>query len=347
MRILLASSNRGTNGAVVYVLRLIPLLRAAGHDVWLAAEPGSWIAGQAADSVPMVPTDFRRFPLDEVDRLAAFCRRERIDLVHSHLTRSSNFAAVLRQFHGIRSLAHLHAQQPRLHTAFHDRLVAVSADVARRQGRFPWNWTVPIDILANCVDTDRFRPATPGGSDPLRSALGVGPETPVIAVVGLISLRKGQDLGVRAFAALRKVRPDAVLAVIGEGELPADLPAEGVRRLGFRDDIPALLPHASAVIVPSREEPFGLAAIEAMACEVPVVAFAVGGLAEVVGGGAGVAVAPGDHAAMGAALAGLLADPARWRAQAEAGRRAVAARYAPGPHVAGLGEVYARTMEGQ
>ena len=64
------------------------------------------------------------------------------------------------------------------------------------------------------------------------------------------------------------------------------------------------------VVVPSREEPFGLAAIEAMACEVPVVAFAVGGLAEVIGGGAGIAVPPGDCAAMAAAVSGLLADEA-------------------------------------
>lgn len=345
MRVLVASSNRGTNGAVVYAARIIPLLRAAGHDVWLAAEPQSWIARKTEGAVPLVPTDFRRFPLDEVDRIAAFCRRERIDVVHSHLTRSSNFAAVLRQFHGVRSVAHLHAHQPRVHTAFHDRLVAVSADVARRHRRFPWNWGRPIDILTNFVDTACFRPAAPEAPDLLRTALGVGPATPVIALIGLISRRKGQDLGVRAFAALRRLRPDAVLAVIGDGELPAGLPMEGVRRLGFRDDVPALLPHASAVVVPSREEPFGLAAVEAMACGVPVVAFDVGGLGEVIADGAGVAIAPGDVDAMGAALAGLLADPARRHAQAEAGRLAVMARYAPEPHVAGLGRIFAQALD--
>lgn len=344
MRVLVASSNLGTNGAVVYAERLIPMLRAAGHDVWLAVEPGSWIGRRMAGQVPMLRTDFRRFPLDEADRVAAFCRRERIDLVHSHLTRSSNFAAVLRQFHGIRSVAHLHASQPRLHTAFHDHLVAVSEDVARRQGAFPWNWTTAITVLTNCVDAGRFRPAEPGAPDRLRAALGVGADTPVIVVVGLVCARKGQDLGVRAFAALRRTQPGAVLAVLGDGEFPPGLPMEGVRRLGFRDDIPDLLPHASAVIVPSREEPFGLAAIEAMACGVPVVAFAVGGLREVVADGAGVSVRPGDCERMGAALAELLADPSLRRRQAEAGRRAALARYAPDAHVARLGAIYAQTL---
>jgi glycosyltransferase involved in cell wall biosynthesis len=344
MRILIASSNRGTNGAVIYAERLIPMLRAAGHDVWLAAEPGSWIEQRMAGLVPVVLTDFRRFPLDEVDRMAMFCRRERIDLVHSHLTRSSNFAAVLRHFHGIRSVAHLHASQPRLHTGFHDQLVAVSEDVARRHARFPWNWTAPITVLTNCVDAGRHRPAEAGVPDPLRAVLGVGPDTPVIVVVGLVCARKGQDLGVRAFAALRRTHPDAVLAVVGDGEFPSGLPMEGVRRLGFRDDVHALLPHASAVILPSREEPFGLAAIEAMACGVPVVAFAVGGLREVVSDGAGVAVRPGDFAAMGTELAALLADPSLSRRQAEAGRRAVLERYAPAAHVERLVAIFARAL---
>ncbi len=344
MRLLVASSNRGTNGAVVYAERLIPMLRSAGHDVWLAAEPESWIVQKLAGQVPVILTDFRRFPLDEVDRVARFCRRERIDLVHSHLTRSSNFAAALRQFHGIRSVAHLHASQPRLHTGFHDQLVAVSEDVARRHARFPWNWTASITVLTNCVDAGRFRPPEAGGTDLLRAVLDVGPDTPVVAVVGHVCERKGQDLGVRAFAALRRRHPRAVLAVIGDGEFPPGLPMEGVRRLGFRDDVHALLPHASVVIVPSREEPFGLAAIEAMACGVPVVAFAVGGLREVVSGGAGVAVRPGDFEAMGGVLAGLLADPARAREQAEAGRRAVLARYAPAAHIERLGAIFARAL---
>jgi glycosyltransferase involved in cell wall biosynthesis len=162
--------------------------------------------------------------------------------------------------------------------------------------------------------------------------------------MGAISRRKGQDLGARAFAALRRRRPDAVLAVIGEGALPADAPMEGVRMLGFRDDVDALLPHASAVIVPSREEPFGLAAIEAMACGVPVVGFAVGGLREVLAGGAGLAIPPQDTEAMAAALASLLSEGAQARAQAEAGRRAVTARYSPAAHVAELGAIYRRAL---
>ncbi len=336
MRVLIASSNIGVNGAVVYARRILLLLRAAGHDAALACSADSWIGRDLPADVPVLRTDFKRWPFDEGDRVAVWCRRQGINLIHSHLTSSGNFAALLRQRHGIRSVAHLHANHPQLHTGFHDLLVAVSADVARRHRLLPWNWMTEVVTLPNFVDADDFRPSSVGQTDALRAALGVAADVPVVAVVGLISHRKGQDLAVRAFAELRRTRPDAVLAVIGGGMLPAGLPLDGVRLLGHREDVANLLPFASVVVVPSRQEPFGLAAIEAMACEVPVVAFATGGLAEVISGDAGIAVPPGDCFAMAAAIRCLLSDEAVRREQACSGRSAALARYGKEAHLAAL-----------
>ena len=109
------------------------------------------------------------------------------------------------------------------------------------------------------------------------------------------------------------------------GALVADLPAEaraGVRWAGFVDDaaLAGLLGTCAAFVFPSRNEGFGLAAAEAMACGAPVVSSNAGSLAEVVGGG-GVLLSPDDAEAWTATLARVLTD-ADFRA--DLSRRALA-----------------------
>ncbi len=344
MRILVASSNLGSNGASIFARRSLMLLHKAGHEVLLACQEDSWVGRDLPADLPVIRTNFHRWPFDECDRVADWCRERGVSLVHSHLTRSCNFGALLRQRHGIKSIAHLHANHPQIHTGFHDLLIAVSEDVARRHRMVPWNWTAEIVTVPNFVDDEEFRPAAAGEPDLLRSLLDVSADTPVLLSVGAICHRKGQDQAVRAFAQVRAKHPDALLALVGAGELPAGLPMDGVRLLGYRRDIPRLIPTASMVIVPSRQEPFSLAAVEAMACEVPVVAFAVGGLAEVISGGAGISLPAADCGAMAAAMSGLLSDEAARRQQASSGRSIALARYGKEAHLAALVGQFRRVL---
>jgi D-inositol-3-phosphate glycosyltransferase len=92
--------------------------------------------------------------------------------------------------------------------------------------------------------------------------------------------------------------------------------------------MPALLRSADVVACAPWYEPFGIVPLEAMACGVPVVATAVGGqIDSVVHDLTGLHVAPRDPEALGAALASLLADPARRAAQGRAGRRRACRRF--------------------
>src|SRR5881628_3674586 len=89
-------------------------------------------------------------------------------------------------------------------------------------------------------------------------------------------------------------------------------------------EVVQLYSHAAVFVCPSVYEPFGLINLEAMACETPVVASAVGGILEVVEDGkTGVLVEPGRPDALVAAIRALLEDPARGRAMGRAGRRRV------------------------
>jgi D-inositol-3-phosphate glycosyltransferase len=146
-----------------------------------------------------------------------------------------------------------------------------------------------IEIIAPGVEHAFFAPGERGGA---RNALGLPQDAPVLLFVGRIQPLKGPDVAVRALAAMN--RPDALLLVVGgasgqEGgsemahvqRLVAELGVEGQVRFVEPQPHHILSTYyraADAVIVPSRSESFGLVALEASACGIPVVASAVGGL---------------------------------------------------------------------
>ena len=328
----------------MYARRLAPLLIARGHRVWLAAQEGSWIANATKGEVPLFPTDFSRWPLSEVDRVAAFCRQEGIGIFHSHLTRASNFGVLLKIRHGIHSIAHLHANHPQLHTWFHDRVLAVSKDTLRRHRFYFAGLGTKGAVLVNCVDPQQFHPAD-GRPDTLRALLTVPKTTPLVVVVGSLCSRKGQDLAIKAWPDVLRTHPDARLVFIGQGsEFDHLLNAPGVIRLRPRNDIPELLPHATICLVPSRDEPFGLAAIEAMACGVPVVASAVSGLADIIAGGAGASYPATDTTAMARTLIDLLSDAQARVKLADAGLKRAQRVYSPTAHLVELERHYSEVL---
>ncbi len=340
MNLLLAASNNGCNGAHVYVRRLAPLLVARGHRVWLAARPDSWIAEATRGEVPLFPTDFSRWPLGELRRVADFCRAESIGLVHSHLTRASNFGACLQRLHGIPSLGHLHANHPQLHAWFHRRVLAVSGDTLARWRRLGVGLGSRGAVVPNFVEPAAYAPR--GGPDRLREAIGAAPEDPVLICVGTMGRRKGQDILASAWPAIRRRHPRARLVLIGGGALPAALVDQpGLHILGHRQDVPDLLGRATLCIVPSRDEPFGLAAIEAMAAGIPVLASGAGGLGEVVEGGAGARFRRGDSSDLARVASDLLDDEGLRVKLSVAGAARVRERYLPDAHLDALERHYA------
>ncbi len=155
--------------------------------------------------------------------------------------------------------------------------------------------------------------------------------------VGRLTPQKGLEFLVRALATMRH-RVD--LDVVGDGEDRAAL-EELARGMGVADRIRwhGALPQprlaefyrlAAALVVPSLEEGLGLVAVEGQLCETPVVAFASGGLPDVVQDGrTGVLVPPADSGALAKALDELLDRPDRGAALAAAGRLHALATFAP------------------
>jgi glycosyltransferase involved in cell wall biosynthesis len=178
------------------------------------------------------------------------------------------------------------------------------------------------EILPNAVDVDLFTPAP---------VLPAGP--PTVLLGGDQYQPYKLEVGLRAFASLRAVEPEARLLVTGR--LAAD-PAVLITHLGLADavelvgryaqrDAPALLRRAHVFLHPKVQDPCPSAVIEAMACGVPVVYAASGGTVELVGDEAGVGVAhpesweaqqPPPADALADAMRRVLADHAGYSARA-------------------------------
>jgi D-inositol-3-phosphate glycosyltransferase len=197
-----------------------------------------------------------------------------------------------------------------------------------------------IEIVAPGVEHAFFAPGDRTGA---RRALGLDPDRPLLLFVGRIQPLKGPDVAIRALASLRRHgHPDAQLAIVGgasgeHGDAETERAHELVDELGLHDHVTFVPPQphhilstyyraADVVVVPSRSESFGLVALEAAACGIPVVASAVGGLLTLVDHGVtGFLVPERTAEAFAGAVGTILDDPEL----AEAMGRAGALRAAP------------------
>jgi len=207
-----------------------------------------------------------------------------------------------------------------------------------------------IEVIPNFIDIDAWRP----GKEPChRSSLAPGGEKIVMHISNFRPVKRVEDV-VEIFARIVE-KVDARLVLVGDGpERPRALDrAEelGVRPrvlfLGKHASVDELLTCADLFLLPSENESFGLAALEAMACGAPVVASNTGGLPEVVTHGeTGYLFPPGDVANMAAGGIEILTDPARARAFAEAGRRVAIERFSATSVVPMYERLYERVVAG-
>lgn len=208
------------------------------------------------------------------------------------------------------------------------RAAAISSAVARRlaEGGVPEDIT---RVIPSAVDPQALRPRQ--RREDTRDDLGCPQDAACALALANLVHRKGIDLLLRAVAA--GIPQHAKFWIAGEGpERPrlearaAELGiAERVHFLGRRSDVADLLEACDLLVAPSRQEGLGVAALEAMARARPVIATAVGGLAEaVIHERTGLLVAPEDVEALRAALARLLGDATLRETLGDAGPARVA-----------------------
>jgi sugar transferase (PEP-CTERM/EpsH1 system associated) len=225
----------------------------------------------------------------------------------------------------------------RLLLPFYDCCYGNSADLVE------WNRTVigvpehKSRLLGNGIDADRFHPPA-AGKDP--AVTGFAADCIVIGTVGRIQDVKDHAGLMDAFILLRQQQPALAgrlrLAIVGDGPLLAPLRAKaaaaGIAELvwlpGARSDVAHILRGLDIFVMSSLAEGTPGSALEAMASALPVVGTRVGGIPEVIDEGVtGLLVAPSDPAAMAAALARYVGDPALAAQHGAAGRERILRKY--------------------
>jgi N-acetyl-alpha-D-glucosaminyl L-malate synthase BshA len=283
-------------------------------------------------------------------KLVDVVRSERIDVIHAHYALPHAAAASLAK-------AALGPSAPALVLTLHGSDVPASdaapghVDLVRSLALQAQLLTVPsaalavrarerlrlpgaadLEVVPNFVDTERFSP----GPDRSRlSSLFPGRDLRGVRALCHASnfrpVKRPLDL-VRIFARVRADRP-AVLVLAGDGperaRVEAEVASAGLSRdvafAGSTRDVAPLLRACDLFLLPSAHESFGLAALEAMSCGLPVVGSRIEGLVEVVEDGVtGLLAAPGDIERMSADAARILDDVAlRGRLSRAARDRAV------------------------
>jgi len=213
-----------------------------------------------------------------------------------------------------------------------DRVIAVSRQM--REDILAHFRVAPqrVVVIHNGIDPNQFRRTE------ARDALARrGVREPYVLFVGRITDQKGIF---HLLEAAPKLPPGVQVVLCASAPDTPEIEARLKRALPEHpnvvwigemvpvEEVVQLYSHAAVFVCPSVYEPFGLINLEAMACETPVVASAVGGILEVVEDGkTGVLVEPGRPDALVAAICALLEDPARGRAMGRAGRRRVEAHF--------------------
>ena len=312
--------SHAVGGVAAHVTELAAALERRGHDVHVFTRPTYGSGGtHRIDGVwyHFCPHDLRSDLIDEVQEMCRsfvwhFLQTEdhigHFDVVHAHDWLASNAMVWIKQGRGDRrAVLTMHSTEygrsgnafwggasarirdhERNGTYCADNVIAVSQAL---RGELSWMYNLPdwkCRVVYNGVATHKFDGFVDAGG--VKRRYGIGPLDPTVLFCGRLCLQKGPDLLLEAVPGLLRHHRAAKFVFVGAGHMRGDLErrarelgvAHATRFLGHRNgtELPELFKACEAVCLPSRNEPFGIAALEGWAAGKPVVATQNGGPTE-------------------------------------------------------------------
>lgn len=347
LRVLHLDTGRVWRGGQRQVLLLAAAQRARQDEPLIIAPPASPLLDRARAEGLAASTIRARgdWDLAASARVARIVRTWRPDVVHAHDARAHAIAltAILRRRDVPLVVTRRMAQVPRGRLKYGVRVtryIAISGAVREALQRAGVE-TSRIDVVYDGVPVPHV--AVPRD---WRRERDWPPATVLCGVVGAMTAEKGIGLLSEIAAALPPTERTAARLVLLGGEFAGPVRIGGVEgiRAGFVEDVHPAMAGLDVLWHPATSEGLGTVVIDAMALEVPPVAFRVGGLPELVEDGRnGLLAAPGDLAAFSRAAAALIADPGLRRRLGSAGP-ARAAQFSVARMVDGTSLTYRRAM---
>lgn len=326
-------------GSGVVATELGKALAARGHEIHFIAYAMPFRLGHATENLFYHEVAVNTYPLFEyppyslslTSKMVDVVRYEKLDLLHVHYAIPHAASAIMARDilagRGIKTpvVTTLHgtditivgndpsfAPVVEYSIAQSDGVTAVS-EYLRRETLERFDVPREIEVIPNFIDTERFRRLN---KDHFRQALCPNAEKVLVHVSNFRPVKRATDV-VHVLHNIRREGTAAMLLLVGDG--PDRVPAEhlarelgvydSVRFLGKQEPVEEILSIADVFLMPSGSETFGLAALEAMACGVPVVSSNIGGLPELIEDGVSGFLCPlGDIEALTAATRRLLDD---------------------------------------
>lgn len=354
MKVLHIDEQMGWRGGEQQASWLIQGLCAQGHQVVIAARPGSEYYRNAHGGAPIerlsVPL-YTELDLYSAWRIGQWARRAGVDIFHAHTSHAHTTALLAQRIagHG-RTVVSRRVSFPPKTDPFNrwkyrspDRVVGVSEHVTQilREHGVPES---KLTTVHSSVDLGRLDvPPLP------RAELGIPENAPLIVNAGSLVGHKDHANLLHAMARVLESLPDARLIIAGEGKLRVDLEAlvrqlgvgHAVSLLGYRNDVPRLVRAANLYVSSSWSEGLGTSILEALACKIAVVATEAGGAREMVKPGeTGYLVPCRDSERLAEAMLRALSHAEEARAYAENGRALVERDFSTEGMVEGTLEVY-------
>lgn len=303
-------------------------------------------------------------PLDPrtVTQMLRLCRRLGVSVWHAHDYKSNLMGLLLARLHPMKLMTTVHGwtdetARTRVYRRVdefclphYERVIAVSRTLERRCLELGVR-RERLTYIPNGIESRSFRRRRETAD--AKASLGINPETSLIGVVGRLSVEKGIDRAVRAFADLRRSLPDAELHLVGDGPERARIEAmarelhitDAIHIHGWQSDPRPFYEAMDLLLLPSRTEGMPNAVLEAMAMEAPVAATDVGGVRELLGDGECGVILSDDESDWAASITALLRDESLRHRMARRARVSVENTYAFEARVAREMEVYGSLVE--